>query len=184
MDFTHYEDECLQVAPDLVNTQGSVSGHEYLTDADALRAFFADHDLEAPAEISEADLERIREVRDRLRAAFEAPDQAATAAILNDLISRAGAQPYVTDHDGRWHIHYSAPEASAAERLTAIAAMSLAVVMSEFGWERLGVCGADNCADAYIDTSRNRSRRYCSSSCGSRSNVAAYRARHKHKAEA
>jgi predicted RNA-binding Zn ribbon-like protein len=42
---------------------------------------------------------------------------------------------------------------------------------------RLQVCGAEDCADVYIDLSKNRSRRFCSTSCGNRANVAAYRAR-------
>jgi predicted RNA-binding Zn ribbon-like protein len=179
MDFTHYDDECLQVAPDLVNTLGSVSGHDYLDGEEALLGFFREHDLALPERVTGKDLEQIREVRARLRDAFDAGSAATTATIVNDLIRAAGTQPQVTDHDGRWHFHYTSPEASAADRLTAVAAMGLAVVMSKFGWERLGVCSADDCADAYIDTSRNRSRRYCSSGCSSRCNVAAYRLRHK-----
>ena len=36
---------------------------------------------------------------------------------------------------------------------------------------------ADDCADVVLDLSRNRSRRYCSTTCGNREAVAAYRAR-------
>ena len=44
---------------------------------------------------------------------------------------------------------------------------------------RIGICSAEGCANVYVDTSRNASRRYCSNTCASRSTVAAYRARQK-----
>ena len=42
---------------------------------------------------------------------------------------------------------------------------------------RLDICAADDCDDVVLDLSRNRSRRYCSTTCGNREAVAAYRAR-------
>ena len=39
-------------------------------------------------------------------------------------------------------------------------------------------CASPTCRDAFLDESRNRSRRYCDSrTCGNRLHVAAYRAR-------
>ena len=52
-------------------------------------------------------------------------------------------------------------------------------VQSRLGPTRLGVCSAPPCRQAYVDTSPNQSRRYCSERCSSRANVAAYRARQK-----
>ncbi|WP_447646541.1 CGNR zinc finger domain-containing protein [Nocardioides zeae] len=42
---------------------------------------------------------------------------------------------------------------------------------------RLGTCAADDCAGVVLDLSRNRSRKFCSTTCGNRTAVAAYRAR-------
>ena len=42
---------------------------------------------------------------------------------------------------------------------------------------RLSRCTADGCAGVVVDLSRNRSRRFCSTACGNRAAVAAYRAR-------
>ena len=42
---------------------------------------------------------------------------------------------------------------------------------------RLRVCGAEDCDDVLVDLSKNRSRLYCSATCSSRVNVAAFRAR-------
>lgn len=55
--------------------------------------------------------------------------------------------------------------------------MGLAFHLTEYGVDRLGLCQAAPCRNAYLDTSTNRSRRYCSDRCATRANVAAYRAR-------
>ena len=55
--------------------------------------------------------------------------------------------------------------------------MGLAFHLTEYGVDRLGLCEAAPCRNAYLDTSTNRSRRYCSDRCATRANVAAYRAR-------
>ncbi|MGH9036560.1 MAG: CGNR zinc finger domain-containing protein, partial [Acidimicrobiia bacterium] len=56
--------------------------------------------------------------------------------------------------------------------------MGLAIVIRDQGLDRLRVCSAIGCSRVFVDTSRNRSRRYCDpSTCGNRTNVAAYRAR-------
>ncbi|WP_406158461.1 CGNR zinc finger domain-containing protein [Streptomyces canus] len=41
----------------------------------------------------------------------------------------------------------------------------------------LGRCAAAGCEDYFVDQSRNRTRRFCSHACASRTTVAAYRAR-------
>ena len=43
--------------------------------------------------------------------------------------------------------------------------------------DRLHVFGSDDCNDVLVDLSKNRSRRYCSTTCANRVNVAAWRAR-------
>lgn len=42
---------------------------------------------------------------------------------------------------------------------------------------RLGACAADRCVDAYVDTSRATTRRFCSLTCQNRARVAAFRRR-------
>jgi len=44
-------------------------------------------------------------------------------------------------------------------------------------YDRLGVCTAPRCDRVYVDTSRNGTRRYCSTSCQNRVKTAAFRAR-------
>ena len=48
-------------------------------------------------------------------------------------------------------------------------------------WERMKACRAEDCRWAFLDTSKNRSRAWCSmDSCGNRAKVHAYRQRHHH----
>ena len=177
MDFTHYNATCVRAAADLVNTQGSVSGNEFMGTAEEVRAFLEGHDFTAPDDITQEDIACLHEVRDRLRAVFHADDAAEAAARLNALLADLDARPYLTDHDGHWHVHYAPLEAPIGRQVGAAVAAALAVVLAEHGLDRLGICSADDCADVYVDVSRNHSRRYCNDLCSSRMNVAAYRAR-------
>jgi predicted RNA-binding Zn ribbon-like protein len=48
-------------------------------------------------------------------------------------------------------------------------------------WERMKACRAEDCRWAFLDTSKNKSRAWCSmESCGNRAKVNAYRQRHQH----
>ena len=183
MDFAHYADDAAQLAENLVNSLEIVSGTEHLADPAALGTFLSDHDLKVPDGITDGDVDAVKRLRERLRTVFEAPDEGAAVGVLNELLCDVGARPEITNHDGEpWHLHYVASDAPVADHLTAISAMGIASVLLTFGWERLGVCRADECRDVFVDTSRNKSRRYCGESCSSRTNVARFRARHKQHA--
>lgn len=182
MDFDHYTDPGVGVAVNLVNSLGSNSGYENLRAPDDVRELLDAQGIEGYGAIGDADLDPLRKLRTELRDVFEAPDEHVAAARINALLARSGAAPQMTDHDGKWHLHYAAEDAPFTDRIAALSAMALATVIVRWGWERLGVCHADDCADVYVDTSRNRSRRYCDPSCSTRMNVAAFRARHKERA--
>ncbi|WP_049569271.1 CGNR zinc finger domain-containing protein [Nonomuraea sp. SBT364] len=113
-------------------------------------------------------------LRDELAAVFDAAagsGEKELAAQLNALLVRYPVRPQLTDHDGRgWHLHL-------ADHSGAAAVMGLAAVVATLGADRLGRCLEQHCSRAFLDTSSNRSRRYCSARCASRANVAAYRAR-------
>ena len=114
----------------------------------------------------------LRELRAELAAVFDAADaEERLVALLNELLVRYPVRPQLTDHDGQgWHLHLAGHSGAAA-------VMGLASVVAELGADRLGRCTEPRCTRAFLDTSSNRSRRYCSARCASRANVAAYRAR-------
>jgi predicted RNA-binding Zn ribbon-like protein len=179
VNFGHYTDESVALAVDLVNSMGSVSGKEYLETPDDVRRLLDKHGIPSPRTIRPDDIAEIHDVRARLRALFHASDDDESIRLVNSLLHDAGAVPQVTNHDGRWHLHYVPDAAPIARRVAAAAAMGIAGVICEFGRDRLGICSASNCADVFVDTSRNRSRRYCDDTCSTRMNVAAFRARHR-----
>ncbi|MBT2379390.1 hypothetical protein AMK21_26235 [Streptomyces sp. CB00316] len=161
-------------------TDGLVDGPEDgLADLPALYAFAERHHISGVGTLGEKDLEAVRAVRSRFAEVFAAPDARSAADLVNRLVAAAGTTPQLTDHDGYdWHVHYFAPDASLSDHLAADCGMALAFIIVAGEQERLRRCEAPDCGRAFVDLSRNRSRRYCSSrTCGNRLHVAAYRAR-------
>ena len=64
-----------------------------------------------------------------------------------------------------------------ATRIAVETAMAMVDVIRADELSRLGVCADADCDGVVLDLSRNRSRRFCSTACGNRNAVAAYRAR-------
>lgn len=122
--------------------------------------------------------------------------------LLNALMMEFPVSPQISGHEFRddggtsrssraesgggrpkWHMHIADHAANATAGFTATACMGLAFHLTELGVERLGICEARPCRNVYLDTSTNRSRRYCSDRCATRANVAAYRARKRLESE-
>ncbi len=68
-------------------------------------------------------------------------------------------------------------DAPLARRIAVEVGMALVDVIRAGETDRLKVCAGDDCEDLLIDLSKNRSRKFCDGTCGTRANVAAYRAR-------
>jgi predicted RNA-binding Zn ribbon-like protein len=183
VDFSHYNDDTVQLAVDLVNTLERYSGEDSLTTLDDLRTFVDTHWEQwggvdcSVTEPTEQDLAEIRALRARLRSAFDADSAEAAALRLNDVLLSSRAAPRVSLHGAGPHLHFEPDTGRLADRVGAATAMALSVVLCDFGFERFGICESSTCEDVYIDTSRNLSRRNCSSTCTTRENVAAYRKR-------
>ncbi|MFI5654138.1 CGNR zinc finger domain-containing protein [Streptomyces anulatus] len=175
------EDELPRDEPSDGPLRGSEDG---IADVAALYAFAERHLISGVGALGEKDLTAVRDVRARFAEVFAAPDPRAAADLVNRLVAAAGTTPQLTDHDGYdWHVHYFAPDASIADHLAADCGMALAFIIVAGEQERLRRCEAPDCGHAFVDLSRNRSRRYCSSrTCGNRLHVAAYRARRKEAA--
>ncbi|CAL9382621.1 MULTISPECIES: CGNR zinc finger domain-containing protein [Streptomyces] len=182
---THDTRCALDTVVDLVNTAPEDDATaDGLADVAALEAFVRDHKVSEVGVLTEFDLAAVRKIRGRFAAVFAAPDARSAATTINELIAAAGTTPRLTDHDGYdWHVHYFAPGASVADHLAADCGMALAFFVVAGERERLRRCEAPDCRYAFVDLSRNRSRRYCDSrTCGNRLHVAAYRARRKEAA--
>ncbi|MEV8567231.1 CGNR zinc finger domain-containing protein [Streptomyces sp. NPDC051322] len=182
MELAYYSDYAVR----LVNTEEPARNKDSLTSVDAVRELFGTN-TSAARRATDADLTRFRSVRGRLRAVFEAADsgdETLAVDLLNSLLMEFPVSPQVSGHDHRdeddrpiWHMHLADHPSNATSGYAAIASMGLAFHLTEYGVDRLGLCEAAPCRNAYLDTSTNRSRRYCSDRCATRANVAAYRAR-------
>ncbi|MFD8598753.1 CGNR zinc finger domain-containing protein [Kitasatospora sp. NPDC059646] len=176
----------------LVNSEEPDRGTDSLGSVDAVRALFG-APSRASALADESDLPRLRAVRTRLRGVFEAAaegEDVRAVDLLNSLMVEYPVSPLVSGHDdlddtGRpnWHLHLADNAPTAAANYAAVACMGLAIHLTALGVDRLGICQASPCRNAYLDTSTNRSRRYCSDRCATRANVAAYRARKRQEAQ-
>ncbi len=181
---THDTRCALDTVVDLVNTAPEDDTTDALPDVDALEDFARKHNISDIGTLSEFDLAAVRRIRGRFAGVFAAQDPRTAAAHITDMVAAAGTTPRLTDHDSYdWHVHYFAPGASIADHLAADCGMALAFFVVAGEQERLRRCEAPDCRHAFVDVSRNRSRRYCDSrTCGNRLHVAAYRARRKESA--
>jgi predicted RNA-binding Zn ribbon-like protein len=170
-------------AVQLVNTADPYRHRDTLTSCEQAKEFLAP---EGKCRVTNADVAELRAIRDRLREVFDSAEAGRVpraVQVLNSLMKQYPIRPVVTDHDGsHYHLHLAEGAPNIAAVYGAKAAMGLAVQATELGFDRLGVCQAQPCREVFIDTSTNRSRRYCSDRCATRANVAAYRARRKEQA--
>ena len=174
MVFAHDTEMSLTAAVELVNTAAEPDTLRTVADLDA---FYAGYEYTGRHERTRAELEEVRALRPRLRELFLAErDDAVT--IVNAMLAEAGAVPQLVRHDPfDWHVHASSPDAPLVTRITVETAMAMVDVIRQDEMSRFGICADGDCGALVLDLSRNRSRRFCSTACGNRNAVAAYRAR-------
>jgi predicted RNA-binding Zn ribbon-like protein len=174
-------DSYAQLSVDLVSSEpDALDPHDPLADAGALRAFLAERPWMVER-VRESDLAPLVELRGALRGVFDAAaagDSQAMVERLNAQLERHGPRASISGHDDSdWHLHVASTEAPVADEYAAGAVMGLTMAFLDLGRERFGTCDDDRCRGVFLDTSRNRSRRYCSDRCATRANVAALRRR-------
>ena len=105
-------------------------------------------------------------------------DRDEAVELVNAMLSEARRSPSLVRHDRHdWHIHATEPDEPFDRRILVETAMAMIDVIRSDEMSRLAVCADDTCEGVVLDLSRNRSRRFCSTTCGNRNAVAAYRAR-------
>lgn len=174
MNFTDDTTEALRAAVHLINT---AEAPDTLASADDFEAFLDAFPYTGRIDRDADELAALRALRPRLRRMLLAPRDAMVDAI-NDALRDVTFDAHVVRHDGAdWHLHAVADERPLAERVLAETAMALLDIVRADESSRLAVCADDECEGVVLDLSRNRSRRYCSTTCTNRNAVAAYRAR-------
>jgi predicted RNA-binding Zn ribbon-like protein len=172
--FTDDTGVSLQTAVALVN---SASEPDTLETIEALDAFYADYDYTGRRDNDQAELDAVRRSRVELRSLLTA-DRDDAVELVNTILRRYRALPQLVRHAPYdWHIHAVDAERPFAERIMVETAMAMIDVIRADDLSRLSLCADDECDGVVLDLSRNRSRRFCSTACGNRNAVAAYRAR-------
>lgn len=174
MVFAHDTVEALRAAVTLVN---SAAPPDTLATPDDLAAFLDEFGYSGERDGDDAELQAVRRIRPRLRELLTA-DRDDAATLVNDLLRRARAVPQLRRHGGfDWHIHAIDDDAPLRDRMVVETAMAMIDVIRADEMSRLSVCADEDCEGLVLDLSRNRSRRFCSTVCGNRNAVAAYRER-------
>lgn len=173
--FSHDTEVAMQAAAALVNTQERAG--DRLADLAGLDRFVDEWAWTGSRRRDLAELEEVRALRPRLRRLWQL-DEDGVVAEVNAILRDARALPQLIRHDGEnYHLHATHPEVVLADRMAVEAAMAFVDLVRQKQLDRLRVCGAEDCDDVLVDLSKNRSRLYCSATCSSRVNVAAFRAR-------
>ena len=174
MVFTHDTEVSLQAAVTLANSALEPDTLETVEDLDA---FYREFEYTGRRDRDPAELEAVRAIRPQLRELLTAERDDAVA-IVNRMLASAGAVPQLVRHDvWDWHLHAVGPERDLPTRILVETAMAMIDVIRADEMSRLGRCADPDCGGVVLDLSRNRSKRFCSTTCGNRNAVAAYRAR-------
>ncbi|MDO7867294.1 CGNR zinc finger domain-containing protein [Nocardioides jiangxiensis] len=176
--FAHDTEMNLKAAVALVNSLfSSPRDTDRLSTTDDLDEFFREHSYNFAPRATTQLLGEIQELRAPLRDLLTSPRDAA-AETVNAWLSGAGALPQLVRHDALdWHVHAVPTDAHVPVQIRVETAMALIDLIRSDELSRLAVCADDQCEGIVLDLSRNRSRRFCSTTCGNRAAVAAYRAR-------
>ena len=148
-----------------------------MTRVEDLDRFFVQHVYTGSHTRSTEELDAVRALRAPLRALFRS-DRDEAVEIVNRMLADARALPQLVRHgDVDWHIHAIGPDAPLATRILIETAMAMIDVIRADEMGRFSVCADADCEGIVLDLSRNRSRKFCSVTCGNRNAVAAYRSR-------
>lgn len=175
-------DEEVRVTVDAAVELANLLTADEPVETDDVRKVLVDHEFTRAPRASDTEID---EVADELQALAELieslPESSLEAAVgrVNAELGHREVRPSLSDHDDfALHIHWTRPTATFAEQVAVDLLMALAQTLCDHGTERFGRCAAEGCERVFYDTSKNRSRRFCSDQrCASKTHTAAHRAR-------
>ena len=162
-------------ALDLCNTQ--LCEIDLLASTDDLSRWFVESGLsDQPPPISARSLESARQLRAALRPALLASDGPVVAGIAEEWFDKTPGRLCVEPDTLRPRF---TPGGQTTGCLLVPAVLDALYLVRETPG-RVRECAGDSCPVLYLDTSRNRSRRWCSMEvCGARAKASAYYKRHR-----
>ncbi len=169
----------IELLVEFVNTRNLEDETDLIDEPKALERWIDDHagGLEVGA-VDAGSRRRLLALRESLRALLRTNNGGeAGGDELRALREAAERSRFRTtfSEDGPLRID---PEGDGPEAFEARLLLALERIQSLGGWPRLKACTADDCQWAFYDTSRNRSRTWCSmEECGNREKTRRYRRR-------
>ena len=169
----------IELIADFVNSIDLAQATDDLATAPALRDWLGERDLlPAGSTVSDADVERARQLREAIRSLLMtnngAPLDKAAVTKLNAAASDAQLRVRFAD-DGRSEL---IPDEDGVPGALARILGVTYTAMADDTWPRLKACRLHSCQWAFYDQSKNRSRTWCSMKvCGNRTKARAYRER-------
>lgn len=161
----------------LVWLANSALDPDTLETTEQLATFYLDHGYTGVLRGTRAELEEVRAMRPDFRRLLTASRDDAVD-LVNEMLRENAALPQLARHgDTDWHLHAVEDDRPFAVRIAVESAMAMVDLIRADEMSRLGVCADIGCDGVVLDLSRNRSRIFCSTACGNRAAVAAYRAR-------
>ena len=170
----------IELVSSFVNTlekKTSRPDEESLDSPEALRAWMTSQGIPAGDALGSEDVERAIEFREAMRLLLLSNNGGDLDPALRGLraAADAGLIRVEIEDDGQ---AYPRPAQAGVSALFARLLAAVADIQCAGTWERLKACAAEDCQWAFYDTSRNRSRTWCSMEvCGNRAKTRAYRAR-------
>lgn len=172
----------LRLVQSLVNTVELPDGADRLADPADARRWLVDNDLlAAQADLADADLVRLRAVREALRAmlvhnAGGPPPNKSALAVLRSVAESGGAR---ADLDDNGQVRLAAYGDSVSDRLIDLL-LVIRDAQRDGSWSRLKACANDECQWAFYDRARNHGGTWCDmATCGNKLKNRAFRARSK-----
>lgn len=184
MQLDSYTDAGVLVAIDLVNRlviHPEITGREHDGPV-ALLAQVLSVDPPSVAQLQDSHGEAFMALAIELSEAFArfvSGDEDAAADRLNRHLAQNPAHPHLAKEGGRWRLHHHPTDAELVSMWTSICAEALARLLSAGYTSRVGACADPRCARIFVDTTRNGTRRFCSTTCQNRIKTATLRQRRK-----
>jgi predicted RNA-binding Zn ribbon-like protein len=163
---------------EFVNTLDIEGGTDAIADPGLLEAWVAARTGEYVAGVEDADVARVLALREALRDLLRANNgeqsQAGALAPLREAAERTRIRTTFSP-DGKLSL---APARSGLSGFEARLLLAIERLQCHGAWPRLKACTEEECRWAFYDTSRNRSRTWCSMDvCGNREKTRRYRER-------
>jgi predicted RNA-binding Zn ribbon-like protein len=165
-----------------VNTRDIETQADEISDPEALEKWIAAFNAEIGAPtVDTAGHRRVLALREALRALLRANNGG--VAVHEDVVAlhEACARARYRASVGPDAVLRIDPDGDGLDAFEERLVLAIERVQALGGWARLKACPAEDCQWAFIDSSRNRSRTWCSMEvCGNRSKTRRYRNRRAH----